>query len=521
MSGPASGSASDQDLQTVLDRMADGFFALDADWTITYANEEGRRILRSAMSDEAVGPSESVEGRHLWDSIPGSADTEFHDEYHRAMATQEPVSFDSYYEPLDTWFEARVFPSESGLSVYLRDVTERRELERRQQESLHAIQRLYAVSSDHERTFEEKVAAILELGCEYLDVPNGFLTRIEDGTQHVEVSHAEHPLLQPGETCPLDEAYCKRTIERDELLTVVNASAEGWEGDPAHETFGLETYIGGKVETDGERYGTLCFAATTPRDEPFTDTQRTFVELLTRWVSYELEREQAATRLERERDRLSEFASVVSHDLRNPLTTARGRVDLLANECDSEHVEPVERSLSRMETLIEDLLTLAREGNDVEETEPVDVVALAADAWETTDSRGGALRTAVDELAVRADEARLRQLLENLFRNAVEHNSPSSRAEPDDAAEHGGEDVTVTVGPLPDGDGFYVADDGEGIPEGEREQVFEPGYTTSTDGTGFGLNIVAEIAEAHGWSVRAVESDEGGARFEISGVEPA
>ncbi|TKX67828.1 ATP-binding protein [Halorubrum sp. SP9] len=506
MSDPARGSTSDQDLQTVLDRMADGFFALDSGWTVTYANEEGRRILRAAMSDDAVGPTGSVEGCHLWDSIPGSADTEFHDEYHRAMTTQEPVSFDSYYEPLDTWFEARVFPSDSGLSVYLRDVTDRRELEQRQEESLRAIQRLYAVSSDHDRTFEQKVEAILALGCEYLDVPNGFLTRIEDATQHVEVSHAEHPLLQPGETCPLDEAYCKRTIERDTLLTVVNATEEGWAGDPAHENFGLETYIGGKVEDDGDRYGTLCFAATTPRGEPFTDTQRTFVELLTRWVSYELERQRAAERLERERDRLDEFVSVVSHDLRNPITAARGRVDLLAEESDSEHVEPIRRSLSRMETLIEDLLALAREGNAVDDPEPVDLVALATAAWETTDKRGGTLGATVEELEVLADEARLRQLLENLFRNAV---------------EHGGDDVTVTVGPLADGDGFYVSDDGPGIPEDDRERVFETGFTTATDGTGFGLNIVAEIAEAHGWDVRAVESEEGGARFEITGVESA
>ncbi|RLM77777.1 histidine kinase, partial [Halobellus sp. Atlit-38R] len=155
---------------------------------------------------------------------------------------------------------ARAFPSDEGLSVYLHDVTERRELERRQEESLRAIQRLYAVSSDQERTFEAKVAEILTIGCEYLDMPNGFLTRIEDGTQHIEVSHATHPLLQPGETCPLDEAYCKRTLERDQLLTIVDASAEGWAGDPAYETFGLETYVGGRVEVEGERFGTLCFA---------------------------------------------------------------------------------------------------------------------------------------------------------------------------------------------------------------------------------------------------------------------
>jgi signal transduction histidine kinase len=96
--------------------------------------------------------------------------------------------------------------------------------------------------------------------------------------------------------------------------------------------------------------------------------------------------------------------------------------------------------------------------------------------------------------------------LENLFRNSV---------------DHGGVDVTITVGALDGGDGFYVADDGEGIPEAEREKVFDTGYTTTSDGTGFGLNIVAEIAEAHGWAVEAVEAADGGARFEFTGVESA
>ncbi|MFY4816073.1 ATP-binding protein [Haloarcula sp. AONF1] len=509
MPDPARGSDSDQDLRTVLDRMADGFFALDADWTVTYANEEGRRILRSAMSDDALGPDESVEGANLWESIPGATETEFYDEYHRAMETQEPVSFDSYYEPLDTWFEARVFPSDEGLSIYLRDVTERRELERRQRESLRAIQRLYAVSSDDDRTFEAKVNEILTIGCEYLDVPNGFLTRIEDGTQHVEASHATHPLLQSGETCPLDEAYCKRTLEHEQLLTIVNASDQGWTEDPAYETFGLETYIGGRVEVDGERFGTLCFADTTARDEPFTDTQQTFVELLTRWVSYELERRRAADRLESERDRLDEFASVVSHDLRNPLTTARGRMDLLADECDSEHVEPVQRALSRMETLIENILMLAREGGGVEELTRVDLTALAEAAWETTDTRGGTLRVTSDGYDLRADEPRLRQLLENLFRNAAEHGSVG----------RGSDGVAVTVGPLTDDAGFYVADDGPGIPEDDRDQVFESGYTTTSDGTGFGLDIVSKIADGHGWTVDVTESADGGARFEFTGID--
>ncbi|MFC5136526.1 MULTISPECIES: sensor histidine kinase [Haloferacaceae] len=420
------------------------------------------------------------------------------------MESQEQTAFDAYYEPLGAWFDVRMFPSDTGLSIHLRDTTDRRGIERRQERSLRAIQRLYAVSSDRDRSLEAKLEAMLELGCEYLDVPNGFLTHIEAGTQHIEAAHATHPGLQPGESCSLAEAYCKRTVELDRLLTVVDAAAEGWEGEPAYERFGLGTYVGGRVEVDGELYGTLCFADTAAREDPFTDLQRTFVELLTRWVSYEFERRQAKSQLRRERDRFEEFASVVSHDLRNPLNTATGHLDLLAAECDSDHLEPVDRSLSRMEALIEDLLTLARDGMSVEELTDVDLAETARDAWATVETTDAESVVDLDGDSIRADGSRLRQLLENLFRNAV---------------EHGGTDVTVRIGVLADGSGFYVADDGPGIPESERERVFETGHTTNEEGTGFGLAIVAEIASAHGWDVTVTEGFEGGARFEFAGVE--
>jgi signal transduction histidine kinase len=95
----------------------------------------------------------------------------------------------------------------------------------------------------------------------------------------------------------------------------------------------------------------------------------------------------------------------------------------------------------------------------------------------------------------------LRELLGNLFRNSV---------------THGGDDtgVSVTVGTLAEAEGFYVADDGPGIPPEERDSVFEHGYTTSDAGSGLGLTIVDRIASAHGWTVTVTDSAAGGARFE-------
>ncbi|WP_128906721.1 hybrid sensor histidine kinase/response regulator [Halorubrum amylolyticum] len=238
--------------------------------------------------------------------------------------------------------------------------------------------------------------------------------------------------------------------------------------------------------------------------------------------------------LERQNDRLAEFASVVSHDLRNPLNVAQGRVRLARDECDSEHLDAVASAHERMDTLIADLLTLAREGERVSETQPVRLSAVVESCWQTVETADATL-TVEEDLWLRADESRLRQLVENLMRNSVEHGSTGSRAEPGDAVEHG-DDVAIAVGALGGGAntdddgaggetsdevGFFVADDGPGIPEADRDQVFDAGYSTSQEGTGFGLRIVEQVATAHDWSVRVTEGRDGGARFEVTGVEPA
>jgi len=243
------------------------------------------------------------------------------------------------------------------------------------------------------------------------------------------------------------------------------------------------------------------------------------------------ERKRAQQRLQRQNERLEEFASVISHDLRNPLNVALGHLELAQRDHDSPHLDDVAKALDRMDDLIDDVLTAARSGEPVEETEAVALADLAQECWTTTEKADASLVVETD-LTVRADPGRLRQLLANLFRNAVEHGSTSrqppaddavehgstgNRTGSDDAVEHGGDGVTITAGDCEGG--FFVADDGPGIPEDRREDVFDRGFTTADDGTGFGLSIVEEAARAHGWTVDVTESTNGGARFEVTGVE--
>jgi PAS domain S-box-containing protein len=208
--------------------------------------------------------------------------------------------------------------------------------------------------------------------------------------------------------------------------------------------------------------------------------------------------------LERRNNQLEAFASVVSHDLRNPLNVAIGNIGMARKkEDDQSQLESAEEALERMEQLIEDVLALARQGKDVDEFERVELSETVQLAWGTIDQKRAEMSYS-GLSAITADGERLRRLFENLFRNAI---------------EHGGEDVGIFAGMLDDGEGFYIADNGPGIPEHKRDEIFEAGYTTGEEGTGLGLAIVRSIVEAHGWEIAAAESADGGARFDISGVQ--
>ncbi|MBP1987265.1 histidine kinase N-terminal 7TM domain-containing protein [Halolamina salifodinae] len=232
------------------------------------------------------------------------------------------------------------------------------------------------------------------------------------------------------------------------------------------------------------------------------------------------EQHRQAEQLERQNERLERFASVLSHDLRNPLNVAQGYADLIEqDDADDEYVDRVESALDRMDTMIDDTLALAREASAVTDPESVDLAAIAEEAWKTVPTGDATLTVTVD-CTVPADRGRLVRLFENLFRNSVEHSSTSSRTGSGDSVEHNDSgDLTVRVEGI--SDGFAVADDGTGIPESEREAVLERGYTTNEGGTGLGLAIVAEIARAHGWTVEVGESEAGGAHIAFHGVEGA
>lgn len=207
--------------------------------------------------------------------------------------------------------------------------------------------------------------------------------------------------------------------------------------------------------------------------------------------------------LKRQNDRLEEFAGILSHDLRNPLNVAEGYVDLLRREYDDESLDKIAAAHDRMEQIIEETLILARSGQVIDEPQPVSLAELVDQCWANVETREATVELA-DTATIIADPDRLQHLFENLFRNAV---------------EHGGADVIIQIGLLPDETGFYVEDNGSGIDTDDREAVLESGYSTIEEGTGFGLAIVRQIGEAHDWEIHITDGIDGGARFEFTGVD--
>ena len=282
---------------------------------------------------------------------------------------------------------------------------------------------------------------------------------------------------------------------------------------------------------DGERIPVEINASVLELDD------RTLVQAIFRDVSGRRERERA---LGLQNERLEEFADVVAHDLRNPLNVASLAAELLPD--DAEGVEELVAALDRIETIVEDVLALAKQGRFVDDPVRVDLARVASLAWAMADTEDAVLEIEASG-AIEADLDRLQTLLENLFRNSVEHSSTGRRMRSDDSVEHsstgsqnapcsddsvappsndgrpdedGGTATRVRVGDLPDG--FFVEDDGPGIPEADRGRIFQAGVTSTVGGTGLGLAIVRRIAEAHGWEVAVEDGRDGGARFTFTGV---
>ena len=243
--------------------------------------------------------------------------------------------------------------------------------------------------------------------------------------------------------------------------------------------------------------GVIVLTVDRPRE--WTEEARQRLQAVGELVGHMERRRRQREELQRQNEQLEQFASVISHDLQNPLNVITGYLDLVMETGNVDQLEPAANAADRMERLLNDLLTLAREGRAVGELEPTDLESVVTGAWESVETYEATLELVgfENQTTIEADESRLKEAFENLFENAI---------------VYAGEDVAMRV--EVEAETVSVADDGPGIPEDQQDKIFEHGHTGG-NGTGLGLSIVQSVIEGHDWEIKAAESSEGGARFDI------
>ena len=286
--------------------------------------------------------------------------------------------------------------------------------------------------------------------------------------------------------------YDRETLEEmsvwDIDVSIDKTVAHTWETLPEDET---PMFDGVYERADGSQF---------PVEVHLTRLEDGEFLAIVRDVTRRRERERE---LERQNRRLEAFVDVLSHDIPNHLDVAQTRVDLARRREDFDQLDPVETAHERIDSIVTDMKQLVDHGSEVEETDWVRLSDVAAVCWSGTQCAEESALDVSEDGYLQADESRLKQLFENLFWNACDHAGP---------------EPSVTVGLLDDG--FFVADDGPGIPPEKRDDVLSVGFTTSDDDhSGFGLAIVREIARAHGWHIEITDSEAGGARFEFHGID--
>ncbi|WP_299263354.1 PAS domain S-box protein [Halorientalis sp.] len=442
--------------QALVEESSDIISIVDADGVFQYQSPSIERIL-------GYDPEETI-GDTAWEYVHPDDRADLTEAFERGVENTDANPVIEYRarhaDGSWRWLEARGnnqldAPAVEGYIVNSRDITERREREqtaRQRQKQLSLF-------------FEESPLGAIQWDEEFR------FERVNDRAEEI-LGYSETELHgEPWE----------RIVADDDRERVGNAVESLLDAD------GGRRVINDNVRKDGETL--ICEW----HNRAVTDANGTVESVFSKF--------QDVTERERRKRELQEFTSIVSHDLRNPLGVAEGHLELAEASDENEHLLKAADAIERSQALIDDLLTLAREGNQIDENEPVDLTAVAKKSWQTTGTAHATLNVGGPGV-VEGDRDRIQQLLENLYRNAV---------------EHGDDDVTVRVGAMDDG--FYVADTGSGIPESARDEIFEAGYSTAADGTGFGLRIVEQIAKAHGWEVSVTESKEGGARFEVTGVK--
>lgn len=358
-----------------------------------------------------------------------------------------------------------------------------------------ARHRLYEIMKE-DVSFEEKARQALALGTAYLGVDTGFVSHVDERTDHYETvvsTDGDDGLVPAGVTTDLSGTYCRHTLERDSPLAAHDVSTDDTLVEVRQ---GLHCYHGTTLTVGDETYGTVCFVAGEPREEPFSDAETMFAELVGRLLEHELEHERQQDELARQTSLVNVLDRVLRHNIRNDMTVIKAHARLHADEHGCEECELILQKADDLVELSETARHLGKILDSKFERRRIDVVALARDLVAEAAAATPSASIVVDgpeELTVSALPG-LEQALWELIENATQHTGekPSIRVSIRDREE------TVEIS---------VIDDGPGLPQSEQDALRAGTETPLVHGSGLGLWMVYWVVTSHGGELAVDTSD--------------
>ncbi|MDB5931911.1 MAG: sensor signal transduction histidine kinase [Polaromonas sp.] len=477
-------------LITTLESITDGFLLIDKDWKFTFLNGQAERMLQRTRK--------SLLGKTLWQEFPHIAGTQSEREYRAAVQEQRTTTFEVFYKPLNVWFVLHVYPTESGLAIYLQDITQRR-LEHAQLRLLET-----AVSRLNDMVVITEAEAFDDAGPRIVFVNNAFERQTGYSRQEALGNTSRllwGPKTQPAELERIRAAMDQWQAVRAEVVIYTKAGEERW----------LETDIAPIANEAGQ------FTHWVAVERDITERrqqQQVILQLNGALQERVLER---TAELATANHELESFAYAVSHDLRSPLNTIHAFSQLLL-KIDGEQISDkgkhylnrIGLGVKQMGDLIEGLLTLAHLSREQLKAERVDLSNIARrieQAHRARDPQRQAELFIQDGLSAHGDERLLSSVFQNLLGNAWKFTARQPLARIDVGANANADGDTV----------FFVKDNGAGFdmafaPKlfGTFERLHSP---DDYAGTGIGLATVKRIIERHGGRVWAEGKPNEGAMF--------
>ena len=509
----------------ILESITEGFFTLNRQWRFDYVNAEACRILD-------VEPGSLVR-RVIWEVYPGLEDTLFRARYHQSMDERIKTSFTAYYANQDRWYEATVFPAPEGISVYFRNVTQRKLLEAQGEAMADLSQRLSNTTDVAEAGHAG--AEVLGLALKTSRVGYGTVDHDSDNLCVVRDWTRADVASLSGVTPLRDYGTFVDDLRAGEIIAIgdVRLDPRTAVAAEALEARHARSFVNIPVLERGRLVAVMFVNDDKPRD--WTADELRFIQEAAARTRTAVERAaaQAVLRANEERYRRlttelsesgrmkDEFLATLAHELRNPLAPIRNALKLQSIAGHDPAMilktrELMERQVAQMVRLIDDLLDLSRLSRGVvdlkiERVSLANAIGLALEASRPLveqQSHQLAVDLPGEDLVVAVDPVRIVQIITNLLNNAAKFTPSGGRLGL--ALERDGEFAVLRV-----------RDNGIGIEADKLERVFnmfeqvDRSHAQATGGLGIGLTLVRRLVEDQGGSVGAT-SDGLGAGSEFS-----